>query len=796
MTLLLDPPPVLFRTLFSALKISKVTKWPRLVTSAISVTSTRSTFKVKVIFVDSSAAMAPRSTRSKVGKAEVKSTPVKRKKMEETELESRPKRMRKVPKKLLEGEEVKVKVKKSAAKPVKKTTKSDKEEEIKATKVTTAKKEVTRKVTPSRKEEKKMATPSKKTTKKATPTQKKIEKKSTPSKERVTRKAAVKATPSKTTTKKATPIDKEIEKKATPSKKDAKKPATRKKNSKEDVEDRPPSPQKTKKASQDKKTTKTRGKKSQDMADKEDNKSGGRKTRAKKPEKEVPVPEIAQDTEESDEDLEVSFKEDSYKRKALRPKKVAKKGGEEEEPVVRAPSPTPSSMSKSSKVPVYMRTTQSPPPPAKDAKKSSLAQLRSLIRESKRISIETPVEESKNTDVYDMDAGEFGPEPEVKKKKKRKAKKQQARAILAFGNEDRNKVAPILKELKNLKTPVQQQQNQKQRIPLKTLGQPPPLPPPVIVMSPENSLQSSVGFTRDCDDFLPSINNQPSSINNSARSEGSFLHPQSVVGQPPSRSPLQRYKTPAIPKHVSKREGKVSTPRVDGKLETALSNKELVKMCFGFDDSSEDEAADNDSILDISPVKSTNDSNSMRSLMSPSSSVLSVGGRSICNADMTLFKAAPKNEGPWRCTLFADKPRKRPLPPPPRRKKAKKVMKAVEKAKEQPRASLVLEGMDENASKVDEPSIFDELAVTEGDEKENENVETSEEKNAFTVLKESSSNLEKKGSAKGKKEASKSVIAEKPKKQSLIYEMVRNDGEVGERKQLKSRQKKNPENER
>ena len=68
------------------------------------------------------------------------------------------------------------------------------------------------------------------------------------------------------------------------------------------------------------------------------------------------------------------------------------------------------------------------------------------------------------------------------------------------------------------------------------------------------------------------------------------------------------FQTPAVPKHVRKTDGKVSTPRQEdgGRApEVALSTKDLVRTCFGFDESSESEG-ETDSLVGFSPVSGSN----------------------------------------------------------------------------------------------------------------------------------------------------------------------------------------------
>ena len=185
------------------------------------------------------------------------------------------------------------------------------------------------------------------------------------------------------------------------------------------------------------------------------------------------------------------------------------------------------------------------------------------------------------SDIYDLGAADFG--PEQKKAKRRKPRKKRGDIILTFGQQ-REKVAPILKQLKNLKTP-------QTRKPLATLNKDPPPPPPglndtndevfhppsaqtiknpappkVIVSKPLSATaQSSPGFSRDCDDFLPSYDHPMTPEHAHEEEEHVLSHnvpdnhgtKRQLLS---SNQHLKTYKTPSVPRHIGKKkEGKVRT---------------------------------------------------------------------------------------------------------------------------------------------------------------------------------------------------------------------------------------------
>lgn len=267
-------------------------------------------------------------------------------------------------------------------------------------------------------------------------------------------------------------------------------------------------------------------------------------------------------------------------------------------------------------------------------------------------------------DIYDVQTygtEEFGPEPELKKRKTRKrVKKQPGDIILTFGQRARENVAPILKEIKNLKTPQAVGKKNLVRKPLNPVNlqthvahasQSPifkssangSLAQPSINVKPPEPLNTSIdrssfGYTRDCDDFMPSChdNSQPAettapsplaNVNLTVPEIQTTCSPvRNSTINVPEQTLAKSYKTPIVPRYVRKPEGKVSTPRPDekhvkGVIVDNLSTQELVKVAFGFDESSEDEELDhteNESLFGISPVRGQG----MNNILSPSASMI------------------------------------------------------------------------------------------------------------------------------------------------------------------------------
>ena len=300
-----------------------------------------------------------------------------------------------------------------------------------------------------------------------------------------------------------------------------------------------------------------------------------------------------------EEDRKESTKERGRRENSNKAKKKTKKQKLEEEEETPAPTPPPSPPRKS--------------PPAANATKLLPRQLSPMRRPPSC------------ADVYDpatYGEEEFGPEPEVKKKRRKVNRKRRADIVLTFGAETKEAAVPKLKEIKNLKTP-----RPAAPVPRGPAAKVPPCVVPYV--PPPRTANSPAGFSRDCDDFLPSFDG-PDPVDDDFPASSSIPR-VSVEHSRPNQSPPAlperlseesdggngdggnhlllpaRYKTPAVPRKVRKIEGKVSTPRlVDPTTaeQPKLSTKELVRNCFGFDESSEESEGENDSLVGgISPVR-------------------------------------------------------------------------------------------------------------------------------------------------------------------------------------------------
>ena len=170
-----------------------------------------------------------------------------------------------------------------------------------------------------------------------------------------------------------------------------------------------------------------------------------------------------------------------------------------------------------------------------------------------------------------------------------------------------------------------------------------------------SAAQSSLGFSRDCDAFLPSVNNGYGGDNDDCDNDvftAGDDNDENNVGEttPPPRIVVSNeaneavltvnYKTPAIPKRVTKaiQQGKVSTPRVEAVAKACkpapLNGKEQVQMDWTTDEEEGSDGGrlshggadtDNESLIGISPVKRVSGANfgsiASTSMLSPSSTM-------------------------------------------------------------------------------------------------------------------------------------------------------------------------------
>ena len=249
------------------------------------------------------------------------------------------------------------------------------------------------------------------------------------------------------------------------------------------------------------------------------------------------------------------------------------------------------------KVPIYMRSAEEP-----------------KISANPRIETLDPFEMS-------VDSDEEEAKKKKKKRTKRKPKKKEAGIILPFGSAKKSNVAQALKQMKNLKTPVQKKSEQPEPI----------VQSPRIVVTQHDNEDIADAENYDVDDNFepPPMDDEmvapepmissPDNVRPQMR-----LSPKYKPQEKNEQDPPKRYKTPVVPKHMSKvrKDQKASTPRQEEILLKPVPQKpptkaELMRKCFDFDESSEndDSKTDNESLVDgISPVRNVI---SNRILMTP-----------------------------------------------------------------------------------------------------------------------------------------------------------------------------------
>ena len=271
-----------------------------------------------------------------------------------------------------------------------------------------------------------------------------------------------------------------------------------------------------------------------------------------------------------------------------------------EEPKVKGPvtrkknMPIVAEAKDTKKVPIYMRSAVEP-----------------KISANPKIDTLDPFEMS-------VDSDEEEAKKKKKKRTKRKPKKKEAGIILPFGSAKKSNVAQALKQMKNLKTPVQKKTEQ---------PEPKVKSPRIVVTQHEN--EDAVNYDVDDDFEPPPVDDEmvapepmvssPDNVRPQMR-----LSPKYKPQEENDQDPPKRYKTPAVPKHMSKvrKDQKASTPRQEEISPKAVPQKpptkaELMRKCFDFDESSEndDSKTDNESLVDgISPVRNVI---SNRILMTP-----------------------------------------------------------------------------------------------------------------------------------------------------------------------------------
>jgi len=281
------------------------------------------------------------------------------------------------------------------------------------------------------------------------------------------------------------------------------------------------------------------------------------------------------DDEENDTDEELKKDENNP---ATNNKDDFEEIDEEDEISFKDQSPMPSLVSKGTKVPIWAKPNTS----------------------------KSKANKSNNTheaDVFDVDfygEEEWGPDKKVAKKKT-KRKKKETKGILVFNKNVSNLVRNAVKESHNLMTPGTKKTKpkrtnakRKKAIEIENL-------PPLVLESPEKPKIVVSHFESD--------------VSHGAQNyfDSEIYHAQENPEQEQNRSgifgnsleiPSKTYKTPLVPKKLSRLHDNSSTPN-KGPLTTTsqLSVKELISNNFGFDSEEDDLSESENTSLAISPVR-------------------------------------------------------------------------------------------------------------------------------------------------------------------------------------------------
>jgi len=203
-------------------------------------------------------------------------------------------------------------------------------------------------------------------------------------------------------------------------------------------------------------------------------------------------------------------------------------------------------------------------------------------------------------DPWNYGEEEFGPDKDNVVKKKVRKKKKDTKAILTWGKKKTEDVRTAVKLTHNLETPGRKKPKPKRTnkkaavaelAPL-VLEDPPDAFPSVSVTNCDNT-----DVSHGAQNFFDSMSHPPAEDNQPSH----LKVPSSKV-----------YRTPLIPKTISRFKDNSSTPNASVKpsVTAAMSVKELVKNAFGFD--SEEELSETDTTgLTISPVRGLGPSHSI-----------------------------------------------------------------------------------------------------------------------------------------------------------------------------------------
>jgi len=316
---------------------------------------------------------------------------------------------------------------------------------------------------------------------------------------------------------------------------------------------------------------------------------------------------------------------------------------------------------------------------------------------------------------------EFGPEDLNPKKKRVRKKKKDTKAILVFGGKSKsgataksavNEVKKAVKESHNLKTPeVEKKKGKKAAVDGgKRLIQPIPNifdnpPPSSLNNQPKGPIIKVTNYSTDISHGAQ--NYFDSEIHHYEPGDDDHFDCPPDTGEDINRSgafgaslsvPSKNYKTPAIPKKISRLQSdNSSTPnQKEASKPLPVTIKEQIKCAFGFDDSEDDEVVSENESLSISPVrKVTNpalemlENESVLSSISGTNRLSSIQGSTLGanisrghQIPIIRKPAQPKKDGPFRLNL----------PPPNAHSVQRQLLAQVKALKEKDKKKKIIAG--------------------------------------------------------------------------------------------------------
>ena len=199
-------------------------------------------------------------------------------------------------------------------------------------------------------------------------------------------------------------------------------------------------------------------------------------------------------------------------------------------------------------------------------------------RRGEKSKVSEDVNVSKGVDVYDIPQEDFGPEDKNVGKKKAKRKKKDTKAILTFNDKVSKDVRNAVKESHNLLTPGLKKSRKPTNLRSKKPSKKDLLDLPPLVLSPQKPNVVVTNYDSEvshgAQNYFDSVINPPVDQDNDRDRSGIFGNSLEI--------PSRNYKTPSIPKKLSRLHENSSTPTQKSKT-PALSVKEQIKNNFGFD---------------------------------------------------------------------------------------------------------------------------------------------------------------------------------------------------------------------